>query len=141
MKGKGENPTEKTRSDREKPRTRKSSGEDVSESFPIVGIGASAGGLDALNELFKNISGNPGLGFVVVQHLAPGKTSSLTEILQRSTSMVIQQAKDGQPVLQDNIYIIPQGKTMAILHGKLQLFEQADAPGHIHHPLIPFWSR
>ena len=75
---------------------------------------------------------------MVVQHLAPAKDSTLPEILQRSTSMHVKQAEDGEPVLPNNIYIIPPGKTMAILQGKLQLFEQADAPVHIHHPIDTF---
>jgi two-component system CheB/CheR fusion protein len=103
-----------------------------------VGIGASAGGLEALTELFKSMPADTGLGFVVVQHLAPTTESSMPEILQRSTRMPVSQAKNGLAVQPDQIYIIPPGKNMAILRGKLQLFEHAGPADHVRHPIDTF---
>ena len=75
---------------------------------------------------------------MVIQHLAPTAESILPEILQRSVQIPVGQAQDGLTVQPDHIYIIPPGKTIAILRGKLQLFEQAGPPGHVRHPIDSF---
>ena len=79
-----------------------------------------------------------GLGFVVIQHLSPTTESTLPDIIQRHSQIPVQQAEDGMPVLPNNVYIIPPGKGMAILRGKLQLFEQPGIPTYVRHPIDTF---
>jgi len=90
-------------------------------SFPVVGIGASAGGLDALKSLLENLPGNTGLAFVIIQHLAAGQVSMLTEILSRSTRMPVHKVQDGERVEPDNVYVIPPDNSMTITENVLQL--------------------
>jgi len=89
--------------------------------FPIVGIGASAGGLEAFEELFRNTPADIGMAFVLVPHLAPNHASLLTEILQRSTTMSVSEVQDQMLVRPNTVYIIPPNRDMAILNGRLQL--------------------
>ena len=98
-------------------------------SFPVVGIGASAGGLEALEAFLKNVPDRSGMAFVIVQHLDPGHKGSLIELLQRSARMPVIQVKDRQKVAPDNVYVIPPGKDMSIFHGELHLLEQASPRG------------
>jgi two-component system CheB/CheR fusion protein len=89
--------------------------------FPIVGIGASAGGLEAFEHFFRSVPANPGMAFVLVPHLDPGHASILTEILQRSTVMPVTEAQDQMTVAPNRVYVIPPNRDMAIFHGTLQL--------------------
>ncbi|MEQ1529395.1 MAG: chemotaxis protein CheB [Methylococcales bacterium] len=89
--------------------------------FHIVGIGASAGGLEALEQFFRHIPANSGLAFVLVQHLDPSHASLLTEILQRTTTMAVLEAEDQMSVYANGVFVIPPNRDMAIFHGKLQL--------------------
>jgi two-component system, chemotaxis family, CheB/CheR fusion protein len=89
--------------------------------FPIVGIGASAGGLEALEQFFRHAPIDSGMAFVLVQHLDPNHASLLTEILQRTTSMPVVEAQDQVQVVRNCVYVIPPNRDMAIFHGKLQL--------------------
>jgi two-component system CheB/CheR fusion protein len=93
----------------------------TANEFPIVGIGASAGGLDPIRKLLENLSVDMGMAFVVIQHLAPGQDSLLPEILSRSTKMKVQQVQDGMQVEQDNVYVITPGTTMRLKNGQLRL--------------------
>jgi len=97
--------------------------------FPIVGIGSSAGGLEALQELFTNMPSDTGMGFVVVSHLDPSHVSILPELLKKHADMPVQQVKDGMEVKPNNIYVIPPNKSMGILHGKLILLEISEPHG------------
>ncbi|MDD2558139.1 MAG: chemotaxis protein CheB [Desulfuromonadaceae bacterium] len=90
--------------------------------FPIVGIGASAGGLEALEQFLRHVPQSSGLAFVVIQHLDPTHKAMLSELLQRVTVMKVTQAKDRMQVKPNCIYIIPPNKDMSILHGVLHLF-------------------
>lgn len=90
-------------------------------SFPIVGIGASAGGLEAFEQFFRHMPVDSGMAFVLVQHLDPDHASLLTEILQRATRMQVVEAKDQLTVEPNCVYIIPPNRDMEIFHGKLQL--------------------
>jgi two-component system CheB/CheR fusion protein len=107
--------------------------------FPVVGIGASAGGLEALSDLFKNMPGNTGAAFVVVQHLTPDRESNMSELLQRSTRMPAHQVSDNMKIEPDKIYLIPPGKNMSIVNGTLQLLEQIE-PSGIRHPIDFFFK-
>src|SRR5512140_795051 len=89
--------------------------------FPIVGVGASAGGLEAFTQLFKNLPANPGMAFVLIQHLAPAHESMLTELLSKATSMPVREVKDGMTVAPDNVYVIPPDTEMLIFKGVLHL--------------------
>ncbi|MDP2694068.1 MAG: chemotaxis protein CheB, partial [Gallionella sp.] len=89
--------------------------------FPIVGIGASAGGLEAFEQFFRKVPPDSGMAFVLVSHLDPSHTSILTEILQRTTTMPVVEAQDQVKVAPNNVYAIPPNRDMAIFHGALQL--------------------
>ena len=89
--------------------------------FPIVGVGASAGGLEAFRALLEFLPVDTGLAFVIIQHLAAGQESMLTEILSRFTTMPVHQVEDGLKVEPDNVYVIPPGSTMTLFEGALKL--------------------
>jgi two-component system, chemotaxis family, CheB/CheR fusion protein len=91
------------------------------KSFQIVGLGASAGGLEAYEQFFHQVPPDCGLAFVLVPHLDPSHASILTEILQRSTPLPVVQAEDQMAVVPDHVYVIPPNRDMAIFHGTLQL--------------------
>ncbi|TVQ97571.1 MAG: chemotaxis protein CheR [Spirochaetaceae bacterium] len=98
----------------------------VSENgFPIVGIGASAGGLAAFESFFSGMpaDSDPGMAFVLVQHLAPDHKSVLSELIGRYTRMQVFEVEDGMTVHPNCAYIIPPGFDMAFLNGSLQLLE------------------
>ena len=98
-------------------------------AFPIVGIGASAGGLEAFEVFFRACPMDTGMAFVLVPHLDPGHVSLLTEILQRATAMPVVEALDQIAVAPDHVYVIPPNREMAILGGVLQLSVQERARG------------
>lgn len=91
--------------------------------FPIVGIGASAGGLEALEEFFKNMPEASGLAFVIIQHLDPNSKGMMQEIIQRTTPMKVVTVTDRIIIKPNSIYIIPPNRNMSILNGALHLFE------------------
>jgi two-component system CheB/CheR fusion protein len=111
-----------------------------SQDFPIVGIGASAGGLAAIEVFFKAMPSHneTGMAFVVVQHLSPDHRSILTELIQRYTEMLVVEAEDGMEVKPNCVHIIPPNRDMAILGGKLQLFER-ETPHRVRHPIDFFF--
>ena len=88
-----------------------------------VGIGASAGGLEAIEEFFKNTPNNSGMAYIVIQHLSPTHKSMMVELLSRHTEMPVIRAEDGMDVEADKIYLIPPNKTLSIFHSKLLLSE------------------
>lgn len=95
----------------------------TSTGFPIVGVGASAGGLEACESLFSAISADIGLSFVVVVHLDPTHVSLMPELLQKKTKLRVSQVVDGTDVEINHIYVIPPDKEMHILKGTLYLTE------------------
>ena len=99
--------------------------------FPIVGIGASAGGLKAFEAFFSGMPAdqNPGMAFVLVQHLAPDHESILASIVQRYTHLSVFEVEDGMVVQPNCAYIIPPGREMAVLHGTLHLLEPLQTRG------------
>ena len=92
-----------------------------SAGFPIVGLGASAGGLEAFEQFFRSVPPDSGMAFVLVSHLDPSHASILTEILQRTTTMPVVEAQDQMAVAPNGVYVIPPNRDMAIFHGVLQL--------------------
>lgn len=105
---------------------------DDSSSFPIVGIGASAGGLAAFEAFFSGmpIDVNPGMAFVLVQHLSPDHKSILADLVRRYTRMQVFEVEDGMQVRINCTYIIPPNHNMAFLNGSLQLLEPCAPRGH-----------
>jgi len=97
----------------------------------IVGIGASAGGLEALQEFFKAVPMQTGIAYVVIQHLSPDYKSLMDELLARYTKLTILKAKDGMLVEPDTIYLIPPRNNLSIFHGKLILEDQGSRSGLI----------
>lgn len=91
--------------------------------FYIVGMGGSAGSLEAFEQFFQNMPADTGMAFVIVSHLDPTHKGIMPELLQRVTNMEVQQAKDGMKVQQNHVYVIPPNKDMSILHKTLQLLE------------------
>ncbi|MGD0819904.1 MAG: chemotaxis protein CheB [Desulfomonilia bacterium] len=98
-------------------------------AFFIVGIGASAGGLEALEQLLGNVSEGRGIAYVIVQHLDPTHKGIMPELLQRMTHMKVTQVKDRTPVKPGQVYVIPPNKDMSVLHGVLHLLEPTAARG------------
>ena len=111
----------------------------ASGNFSIVGIGASAGGLEALEQFLKHVSPACGLAFVVIQHLDPTRKGLLVELLQRVTVMPVVQIKDQMKVEPEHVYVIPPNRDLSILHGVLHLLEPA-APRGLRLP-IDFFLR
>ncbi len=105
--------------------------ESAGDRFPIVGIGASAGGLAAFEAFFSGMPalGDPGMAFVLVQHLAPDHKSILTELIRRYTRMQVFEVEDGMVVRPNCAYIIPPNRDMAFLGGALQLLEPSAPRG------------
>lgn len=89
--------------------------------FPVVGVGASAGGLEAFKKLIKAVPEDSGMAYIIVQHLDPDHDSILTEILQRITKIPVQEVTDNIHVKPDHIYIIPSNKLLTATDGVLQL--------------------
>ena len=107
-------------------------------AFPIVGVGASAGGLEALEQFLRHVPEKSGLAFVIVQHLDPTHKGLLPELLQRATAMPVHQVKDRMRVEPDCVYVIPPNHDMSILHGVLHLFQPA-APRGLRLPIDFFF--
>ena len=97
--------------------------------FPIVGIGASAGGLEALEQFFGNMPKDSGMAFVVIQHLDPNHAGIMPELLQRITPMKVFQATDRLKVKANCVYVIPPNKSLSLLNGALHLFDPVESRG------------
>ncbi|HEV8578343.1 MAG TPA: chemotaxis protein CheB [Thermoanaerobaculia bacterium] len=111
----------------------------ASSPFPIVGVGASAGGLEAFIQMLGALPVDTGMAFVLVQHLAPKHPSLLAEILSRTTAMPVTEVQDELRVKPDRVYVIPPDRNMVISRGVLQLLPREEARGR-HHP-IDFFLR
>ena len=109
-------------------------------NFPIVGIGASAGGLAAFEAFFSGMPANtdPGMAFVLVQHLAPDHKSILAELVSRYTRMQVYEVVDGMTVMPNCAYIIPPNRDMALFNGMLHLLE-IPSPRRMHLPIDIFF--
>ena len=93
--------------------------------FPIVGVGASAGGLEAFTQLLKALPLDSGMGFVLIQHLDPEHPSALTQILSRATKLPVREVTNYQAVEPNQVYIIPPDTNLTIAQGILQLQPRA----------------
>lgn len=127
---------EMTRHKRRRDRTLPTDGAaSASSSFPIVGIGASAGGLEAFTELLRHIPSNTGMGFVLIQHLDPAHPSYLRDALARTTSMPVDEVRDGMRVEPDHVYVIPSNADVGILKGALTLLPRPTEGRRPHLPI------
>src|SRR5262245_46264586 len=108
-----------------------------SQSFPVVGVGASAGGLEAFKQLLDHLPNDTGMAFVYVQHLDPTRDSILAELLSKATDMPVKEVKDGMSVEPNCVYVIPSNKNMSIAKGALRLAPREEARGQ-HHPIDYF---
>lgn len=106
--------------------------------FPIVGVGASAGGLEALEQFFSHVPDNIGIAFVVIQHLDPNHKGMMPELLQRTTAMTVLQAKNRMAIKPGCVYVNPPNKELSILHGTLYLLDSV-APRGLHLPIDAFF--
>src|SRR5712664_4019795 len=105
--------------------------------FPIVGVGASAGGLEAFTQLLKALGPGTGMAYVLVQHLDPSHESALTELLAKATEMPVRQVTDATPVEPNHVYVIPPNVDMIISQGILRLTARTETRGY-HMPIDRF---
>jgi len=104
--------------------------QDVSQSqFPVIGLGASAGGLEALNMFFEAMPAHSGMAFVVVQHLAPDQESILHEIIQRHTPISVQRISDETVMQPDQVYVLPSGYELSLWENQLLLTTMPENSG------------
>ncbi|MDW7709657.1 MAG: chemotaxis protein CheB [Deferrisomatales bacterium] len=99
------------------------------DAFPVVGLGASAGGLEALEQFLDHAPADSGMAFVVVQHLDPTHKGALPELLQRRTRMQVSQVEEGMRVEPNRVYVIPPNRDLFLEGGTLRLLEPAEPRG------------
>lgn len=112
----------------------------VKSIFPIVGIGASAGGLEAFVQLLNHLDPDTGMAFVLVQHLDPSHESLLSEILARSTKMPVTEVVEGIVIAPNNVYVIPPNTRMTIAADILSLVPREAKAGETHLPIDYFFN-
>lgn len=110
----------------------------MSEPNYIVGIGASAGGLEAIESFFRVVPEKSGMAYVVVQHLSPDHKSLMVELLTKKTNIPVKRIEDQMKVEADHIYLIPPGQSLTIFHGKLQLQKNKEH-NHLNLPIDLFF--
>lgn len=108
--------------------------------FPIVGIGASAGGLEAMTQLLQNLPPDTDMAFVLVQHLDPTHESALSSLLARTTIMPVTEARNNLPLEPNRLYIIPPNKNMGISARRLKLFPRRGNGRQEHLPIDRFFN-
>ncbi|MEI7831908.1 MAG: CheR family methyltransferase [bacterium] len=115
--------------------------ENSTNDFPIVGIGASAGGLASFEAFFRNMPADSesGMAFILVQHLAPSHESLLGELIRRYTTMPVYDIKDGMAIERNSVYIITPDTDLSIFHGRLHLLQQS-TPSGIPLPIDHFFK-
>src|SRR5215510_6687255 len=109
------------------------------QTFPVVGIGASAGGLEAFRQLLDHLPNDTGMAFVFVQHLDPARESILAELLSRATDMPVKEVKHGMRVEPNCVYVIPPNTNMSIANGALRLAPREETRGQ--HRSIDYFMR
>ncbi len=106
--------------------------------FPVVGLGASAGGLEAIEAFVRQAPADGGMAYVVVQHLSPDHRSLMAELLRRHTSMPVEYAVDGQGIEKDRVYLIPPQYSLSLSEGRFRLLER-NPTSHLHFPIDLFF--
>jgi two-component system CheB/CheR fusion protein len=104
------------------------------DALPVVGIGASTGGLEACSHLMKAISGATGMAFILIQHLDPTHDSLIVELLTGRTALTVCEARDGMALAPDHLYVIPPGVSLSVAAGRLHV----SAPAERHGARLPF---
>jgi len=118
---KKESKAKKNSSGKKMPAKEKKKPAKIENTFPVVGIRASAGGLEDFEKFFNNVPADSGMAFIVVTYLDPTHVSLMPDLMQRCTALKIVQVKEGMKVEQDNVYVIPPDKDMGIMNGTLLL--------------------
>src|SRR5258706_7095049 len=126
-----------TKAGRKKASPVSKAGRPAVKPFPIVGVGASAGGLEAFTQLLKHLPTDTGMGFVLVQHLDPIHESALTQLLTRVTSLPVSEATHNVQVEPNHVYVIPPNTNLTIEQGVLKL--QLREAGRALHLSIDFF--
>ena len=129
-----------TEPSREEDRTTRDEANDLSppaSPFPVVGVGAPAGGFEAFTQLLQNLPSDCGMALVLIQHLDPHHASSLTDLLAKTSNMPVQEAKDLMPVRINNVYVIPPNTNIIIHDGILKLSPRTESRGQ-HMPIDRF---
>ena len=121
-----------------KPRRKIAKKDLYTNDFPVVGIGASAGGLEAFEQFFNYMPPDTGMAFVLVSHLDPTHKSILSELIRSYTRMQVREVEDSMLVAPNTIYVIPPDRDMALMHGKLHLMEPS-APRGLRQPIDFFF--
>ncbi len=93
------------------------------KTCPVVGLGASAGGLEALKSFFSNVPKDSGMAYIVAVHMSPKHPSMMPELIQKETPAPVTAAEDGERIAADHVYIIPPDKEIAVYNGEIQLFD------------------
>ncbi len=99
-------------------------------SFPVVAVGASAGGFEAFIHLLRSLPKNPGLALIFIPHLDPTHESAMVDLLARTTEMPVEQASDGTVVKENRLFVLPPNSDMTISGGVLRLIQREAARGH-----------
>jgi two-component system CheB/CheR fusion protein len=107
--------------------------------FPVVGIGASAGGLEAFTQLFSTLPPDTGMAFVLVQHLSPHHKSELVNLLSKATAMPVREVEQELPIQPNHVYVIPPNTSLTISDGKLVITERLPEQG-ISLPINTFFE-
>jgi two-component system, chemotaxis family, CheB/CheR fusion protein len=107
--------------------------------FPVVGIGASAGGLESVSDFLQAMRPDSGMAFVLVQHLPPDRESQMAEILARHTAMPVAQVEDGTAVEPNHVYVIRPGRVLTIRAGRLHLGQPLGTPRSANRPIDDFF--
>src|ERR1017187_10306745 len=100
-------------------------------SFPVAGVGASAGGLEAFTALLKALPADTGIAFVLVQHMDPTHESILPKLLAKATRMPVHEVRDGMVVEPNHVSLIPPNRAMTISQGSLRLTSRRASPGWV----------
>src|SRR5688572_13863132 len=114
-------------------------GESRHDPFPIVAVGASAGGLAPTGELLRELGSEPGVAVIVLHHLDPLHESSLVDILSRSTPLPLEAATDGTRVEPNHVYVMPPNAGLLISRGRLNLVPRVEEGG-LHLPINKFFE-
>ena len=107
-------------------------------TFPIVAVGASAGGLEAFSNLLRNLPSEPGIAIVFIPHLDPAHETAMVELLSRTTGLPVMQASEGMRVTVNTVYVLPPNSDMTISNGVLHLARRDAGRGH-HMPIDTFF--
>ena len=99
--------------------------------FPVIGLGASAGGLEALKAFFSKVPPDSGMAYIVLVHMSPKQPSMMHELLQKVTGVTVQQAKNDMALRPDNVYIVPSDKEISFYQGKIQLLDPVDKKSYL----------